>query len=371
MKYYLIAGEASGDLHGANLIQALKKKDPNSRFRCWGGDLIQNAGGKVIKHYKNLNFMGFWEVIKNLPLILRNLRFCKQDLIRYKADALILIDYPGFNLKIAFFAKKHDIKVIYYISPQVWAWKSYRIYHIKKSVDQMLVILPFEKDFYQRYNMKVNFVGHPLLDVITQKKIPLRRDFLKEHGFDNRPIISILPGSRQQEIRKILPLMWSIRPLFPSYQFIIAIAPSQKKSYYKTLIGENFSYVENDTYSLLYLSQAALVTSGTATLEAALLDVPQVVCYKSDWLSYEIGCRLVNRSLRFISLVNLIMKKEVVKELIQKKFNAKNLQNELNAILDLDQRNQILLNYGILKKKLGGIGASKRCAQKIIESLLH
>lgn len=368
MKYYLIAGEASGDLHGANLIHALKKKDSDAYFRCWGGDLMKAAGGELIKHYKNLAFMGFWEVIRHLPVILRNLRFCKQDLLRSQADALILIDYPGFNLRIASFAKKHGIKVIYYISPQVWAWKSSRVHHIKKSVDQMLVILPFEKDFYRRYAMKVHFVGHPLLDAIAQKKRPSREDFLKEHMLDHRPIIALLPGSRQQEIREMLPLMWSMRSRFPSCQFVIAMAPSQEKSYYKSLIGENFAYVKNATYPLLSLAQAALVTSGTATLEAALLDVPQVVCYKGSWLSYEIGRRLA-RHLRFISLVNLIMKKEVVKELIQKEFNAKNLQRELSTVLDPHGRERILLAYDQLRKKLGGAGASERCAQKILKSL--
>ncbi|WP_103327928.1 lipid-A-disaccharide synthase [Bacteroidetes bacterium endosymbiont of Geopemphigus sp.] len=368
MKYYLIAGEASGDLHGANLIHALKKKNSNAHFRCWGGNLMQAAGAELIRHYKNLAFMGFWEVIRHLPLILGNLRFCKQDLLDYQADVLILIDYPGFNLRVASFAKRHGIKVFYYISPQVWAWKSSRVHHIKKSVDQMLVIFPFEKDFYERYAMKVHFVGHPLLDALAQKKRPLREDFLKKYALDHRPIIALLPGSRRQEIREILPIMWSMHSRFPSYQFVVAIAPSQEKSYYKNLIGENFAYVENATYALLHLSQAALVTSGTATLETALLDVPQVVCYKASWLSYEIGRRLA-RHVHFISLVNLIMKKEVVKELIQKDFNAENLRKELIAILDPHRRERILLIYNQLSKKLGEAGASERCAQKIMKFL--
>lgn len=368
MKYYLIAGEASGDMYGANLIRALKKKDSKASFRCWGGDLMQAAGGTVIRHYKHLAFMGFWEVIKHLPLIIRNLRFCKQDLLCYQADVLILIDYPGFNLRIANFAKKNALKVVYYISPQVWAWKSSRIHQIKKSVDQMLVILPFEEQFYKNYSMSVHFVGHPLLDVLNEKKKPLKQVFLKKHALKDRPIIALLPGSRKQEIRQLLPLMWSMRSYFPFYQFVVAIAPSQEKSFYEDLIGNDFAYVENDTYSLLYLAQAALVASGTATLEAALLHVPQVVCYKGDRLSYEIGRRLL-KHLQFISLVNLIMNKEVVKELIQKDFNRKNLQKELKTVLDDHHKRLILFNYKQLRKKMGSTGVSERCAQNILDIL--
>ncbi|MFV0151364.1 lipid-A-disaccharide synthase [Empedobacter falsenii] len=368
MKYYIIAGEASGDLHASNLMKELKLKDPHAEFRLWGGDLMQAQGGTLVKHYRDLAFMGFAEVVMNLKTILGNISVAKKDIETYKPDAVILVDYPGFNLRIAEFVKKLGIKVYYYISPQIWAWKTGRVHKIKKVVDKMFVILPFEEEFYQRYDYKVDFVGNPLLDSLNHLPAIDEQRFRKEHNLDERPIIALLPGSRTQEIKVKLPLMLSVEKDFPDYQFVVAGAPSQPSENYKKIVGNQLKIVENKTYDLLRISHAALVTSGTATLETALLKVPEVVCYKGNAISYEIGKRVV-KNIRFISLVNLIMDEEVVKELIQYDLTYENIKRELNLILNSPKRDKILQDYEELYHKLGGIGASERTANLIVEDL--
>ncbi len=367
MKYYIIAGEASGDLHGSNLMKALKRKDPNAEFRFWGGDLMQNVGGTLVKHYRDLAFMGFLEVAKNLRTILKNIRFCKEDIHKFQPDVLILIDYPGFNLRIAEFAHHLGIKVVYYISPQLWAWKEGRVKTIQKYVDEMLVILPFEKEFYEKYNVDVHFVGHPLLDAISGLKEIDCQEFKSENNLNNKEIIALLPGSRKQEVEKMLEIMLSVRPYFKEYQFVIAGAPSLSREFYEKYVDENVHFVSNKTYDLLRCSKAALVTSGTATLETALLNIPEVVCYKSSTISYEIGKRVV-KNIEYISLVNLIMNKEIVKELIQKDLNTENLVSQLNLILG-ENREKMLNDYAELRKKLGGKGASGNAAELIVNEI--
>lgn len=362
MNYYIIAGEASGDLHSSNLMKELKKLDPEYTFRCWGGDLMKEQGAYLVKHYRDLAFMGFTEVILNLRTILKNIEFCKKDILQHKPDVLILVDYPGFNLRIAEFAKKNGIKVVYYISPQVWAWKQSRVHKIKRVVDKILVILPFEKEFYKRFDFDVEFVGHPLLDAIAGSKNTRR---VVE---TQKPVIALLPGSRKQEITQMLPLMLSVKDKFKDYQFVVAGAPSQNADFYKKVLNDNdVKIVYNQTYDLLRQSHAALVTSGTATLETALFEVPEVVCYKGGRISFGIAKQLVK--VKFISLVNLIMDREVVKELIQDELNTKNILTELTRVFDNTTRTQVLNDYKELKQKLGGAGAPKKAAESIIRSL--
>lgn len=368
MKYYIIAGEASGDLHASNLMKEIKIKDPNAEFRCWGGDLMQAQGGTIVKHYRDLAFMGFAEVIMNLRTIMTNLSFCKKDIAAYQPDCVIMVDYPGFNLQVAPFIKSLGIKIYYYISPQIWAWKTGRVHKIKKLVDKMFVILPFEEEFYQRYDFNVDFVGNPLLDSLNNLPPVNAEEIKQKYGLDHRPIIAILPGSRTQEIKVKLPLMLSVEKDFPDYQFVVAGAPSQPIENYKAIAGENLKIIENRTYDLLRISHAALVTSGTATLETAILKVPEVVCYKGNALSYEIGKRVV-KNIQFISLVNLIMDREVVKELIQYDLTYENIKHELNLILNSPKREQILSDYDKLYHKLGGVGASERTATLIVNDL--
>ena len=370
MKYYIIAGEASGDLHGSNLMKAIVKQDLNAEFRFWGGDLMQNVSNSLVKHYKDLAFMGFLEVVMNLRTITKNLGFCKQDLETYNPDVIIFIDYPGFNLRIAKWAKQKGYKTHYYISPQIWAWKENRIASIKRDVDKMYVILPFEKKFYEeKHNYPVHFVGHPLIDEIAERQQIDEYEFRASHELSEKPIIALLPGSRKQEIRKMLSTMLSVVNDFPDYQFVIAGAPSQDYNFYEEFItNPNVNFISNKTYDLLSVSSAALVTSGTATLEAALFKVPEVVCYKGSWLSYQIGKRLV-KHIKYISLVNLIMDKEVVTELIQDDFNKKNLEQELIKILDDFERTKFFINYYELEKSLGGKGASEKVAKLIYESI--
>lgn len=370
MKYYLIAGEASGDLHGSNLMKALKIEDPAADFRIWGGDLMQEAGGDLRKHYRELAFMGFVEVLKNLRTIVRNLRFCEQDILDYQPDALILIDYPGFNLRIAKWAKEQGIKVLYYISPQIWAWHTSRVHQIKANVDRMYVILPFEKDFYAKYNCEVDFVGHPLLDVV--KGYAAAPDFRSKNGLTEAPIIALLPGSRKQEIIRMLSVMLEMAPLFPQYQFVIAGAPSMPAAFYEQILAEkqrpqNVKLVQKQTYDLLSQAEAALVTSGTATLETALFQVPEVVCYRGNNLSYQIAKRLI--SVKYISLVNLIVDKPLVKELIQNDFNSKALHNELEKILQPAMRQEIKVGYADLQLLMGDAGASRRAARLMHEKI--
>jgi len=369
MKYYIIAGEASGDLHGSNLIKELKKLDASATIRCWGGDKMQQAGGELVKHYRELAFMGFWEVIKNIFTILRNLRFCKKDIGQFQPDTLILIDYPGFNLRIAKWAKQKGLRIIYYISPQVWAWKENRVKMMKETIDKMIVILPFEKDYFKnKWNWEVEYVGHPLVEIADGQ-----RSTVNSPRFSDRSIIALLPGSRKQEILKKLPVMLEVSRSFPSYQFIVAKAPGLDDDFYSSLLNpyNNVSAVSGKTYELLMQAKAALVTSGTATLETALFGVPEVVCYKGSFLSYEIGRRLVK--VKFISLVNLIMDKLVVKELIQHDMNVKNLLLELQELLTNEQRIlQLKKDYADLKNLLSEKGnASAKAAQLIYNFTLR
>jgi lipid-A-disaccharide synthase len=368
MKYYIIAGEASGDLHGSNLIKELRKLDKAANIRAWGGDLMQLAGGAVVKHYRDLAFMGFIEVVKNLPTILQNLKFCKQDVLAFRPDVLILIDYPGFNLRIAKWAKEQGFKVIYYISPQVWAWKESRVKLIRNVVDKMLVILPFEREFYEtKWDYKVEYVGHPLVQVVNEFK----ESHTKELSY-TKPVIAILPGSRKQEISAKLPIMLEATKAFNDYQFVVAKAASLDDSYYQPFLANypEVKSVSNKTYALLSIAQAALVTSGTATLETALFGVPQVVCYKSSPISYEIAKRLI--TIKYISLVNLIMNKPVVTELIQHALTVKNITRELNALLkNKERQQQIQEDYQNLKSLLQqGGNASEKAAQLVMDFML-
>lgn len=369
MKYYIIAGEASGDLHGSNLMKELYKTDPEAEIRFWGGDLMEQAGGTLVKHYRELAFMGFAEVIQNLRTILNNIKFCKVDILAFNPDVIIFIDYPGFNMRIAEWAKKKSYKTHYYISPQIWAWKENRIKAIKRDVDKMYIILPFEKDFYEvKHDYRVEFVGHPLIDAIQNREQTNKEQFKKDHDLDTKPIIAVLPGSRKQEIAKMLSIMLSVADDFPDYQFVIAGAPSQDYEFYKQFLkNKNTHFVANKTYDLLSVAHAALVTSGTATLETALFKVPEIVCYKGGWISYQIAKRII--TLKYISLVNLIMDREVVKELIQGEFNRSNLKKELKKILDPAHRQKLLKDYDLLEEKLGGSGASEKTAKLIFKYL--
>lgn len=369
MNYYVIAGEASGDLHGSNLIKEISKLDAGAQFRGWGGDKMEAAGVTLVKHYRDLAFMGFVEVAMNLRTIFRNLAFCKQDILAYQPDVLILIDYPGFNLRIAKWAKQQGLKVIFYISPQVWAWKENRVQQMKQTIDQMLVILPFEKEYYQdKWNWEVEYVGHPLVQVIENYKADAGSP---SKSPTHRGIIALLPGSRKQEILKKLPVMLEVSKAFPDYQFIVAKAPGLDESFYDSLIKDypNVSYVVNKTYDLLLQAKAALVTSGTATLETALFGVPEVVCYKGSNISYQIAKRVIK--IKYISLVNLIMNKEVVKELIQDEMNTENLIEELNKLLnDPAKREQLQKDYADLKFLLSkGGNASANAARSIVTFL--
>jgi len=393
MKYYIIAGEASGDLHGSNLIKELKKADPSAEFRGWGGDLMQAAGMILVKHYKDLAFMGFVEVARNLRTIFRNLRACKEDILQYQPDALILVDYPGFNLRIVKWAHlqrmtdsaarlrgsspshAQNFRIIYYISPQVWAWKESRVRQIKECVDKMLVILPFEKEFYRKWNYEVEYVGHPLVEVIDSFRAehPGQPTTTAGAGSSSpfrgsKSIIALLPGSRKQEILKKLPIMLEVSRSFPDYQFVVAQAPGQDESFYKALVEAypNVSSVSNQTYPLLLKARAACVTSGTATLETALFGVPEVVCYKGSSISYQIAKRLIR--VKYISLVNLIMDKLVVKELIQDELTPENLRRELEDLLHNPQRQQQLqTDYRDLKDLLSQGGhASANAAASIV-----
>jgi lipid-A-disaccharide synthase len=374
MKFYLVAGEASGDLHASNLVKQLKHAsashtdEPSGRglsmtptFRGFGGDLMKNAGVELVKHYRETAYMGFWEVVKNLRTILGSIDLCKKDILEWKPDALILVDYPGFNLRIAEFAHKRRLKVFYYISPQVWAWKSSRVKKIRRDVDRMFVILPFEKDFYRKWNYDVEFVGHPLLDELKYFKTEDLR--LKTQ----KPIIALLPGSRKQEIAEMLPIMLEVVNDFQDHQFVVGAVNSVEGNFYRSIIGnKNCELVFDKTYSLLSSAKAALVTSGTATMETALFNVPQVVCYKGSALSYFIARRLVD--VKYIAMVNLIVDRLLVKELIQDELNHSNLRTELQKILfDEERRKEIEDGYKELKEKLGGIGASEKTAKKILE----
>ena len=371
MKYYLIAGEASGDLHGSNLLKGLKQADPRPSFRFWGGDRMQAHGGELVKHYRDHSIMGFWEVLLKFRQIKRNFRLCKQDLLDYRPDVLILIDYPGFNLRMARFAKKQNILVYYYISPKIWAWKESRIKKIKAYVDRMFIIFPFEKEFYRKHDYPAEYYGNPLIDAIDERQDNRKpwEQFIKENDLDDKPVVAILPGSRKQEIDRNLSVMLEVIKDFDECQFVVAGAPSIEPEYYRHyLIGTKVHFVYDKTYELLNHSMAALITSGTATLEAALFNVPQVVCYKANPISYRIARQFVKVS--YISLVNLNMQKEVVRELIQDDMNQENLRQELDNILNNEAYIRSMKEeYKQLRERLGGRGASYRVAEAMYEHL--
>lgn len=357
MKIYMIAGEASGDLHGSNLVRSLLRMSPHSEITGWGGDRMSSAGVRITKHYKDLAFMGFIEVVMNLRTILKNFEVCKKEIEDFQPDTVVLIDYPGFNLRMAEWCHQRKIRVIYYISPQIWAWKQGRIKQIKAFVDEMCVVLPFEKEFYRNLGMNVHFVGHPLLDEIKEKK-----------SAERKKVIALLPGSRKQEIAGMLPLMLRVASGFPEYEVVIAGAPGQSAGFYQQFIENRNVRIEfGKTYDILASASAGLVTSGTATLEAGLFQMPQVVCYKGSALSYWIARRLVR--IRYISLVNLILDKPAVTELIQHDFNEIRVRAELHALLFNDERkSQVQADYETLEHLLGGPGASDNTARIVLKS---
>jgi lipid-A-disaccharide synthase len=371
MKYYIIAGEASGDLHGSNLIKALKKADAEVDIRCWGGNLMQAEGATLVKHYRETAYMGIFEVLAHAKTIKRNFEFCYDDILGFHPDVVILIDYPGFNLRIARFAKEHGIKVFYYISPKVWVWKESRVKHIKKYVDKMFVIFPFEKDFYlTRHQYDVDYVGNPLIDAIEERKKNLcsKEEFIFKNGLSGKPVIALLPGSRKQEITRLLPIMTTLPEKFPSYEFVIAATPTFDEAFYREYMkGQNVKLAFNQTYELLYHSAAAVVASGTATLETALFRLPQVVCYRISTATFIVGRPFV--PVKYFSLVNIIMDEEVVKELLQYNLE-RDISNELSRILtDDDYRNRMLQKYDELREKCGGPGASKRVGEALVNYL--
>ncbi len=367
-KLYIIAGEASGDLHGSNVMKELFRKDPTIDIRFWGGDKMNAVGGTLAKHIRELAFMGFVEVLFNLRTILKNMKWCKSDILAYEPDAILLIDYPGFNMRIAKWAKKREIKVYYYISPTVWAWKEKRVESIRRDVYQLFVILPFEKPFYAKHNYDVEYVGHPLLDEIAHYRNSPQED-LNLKNKDNRPIIALLPGSRVQELKTKIPVMLTLVDAFPNYRFVIAGAPNMNVSVYDDLIGgKDIEVVFGKTYALLQQSEAAVVTSGTATLETGLFQIPQVVCYIGHPISYAIAKRLVN--IKYISLINLILDREVVTELIQKECNSERLQQELALILKGgSKRTSMLESYSEMIALLGMGGASEKVAHHVLKTI--
>jgi lipid-A-disaccharide synthase len=368
-KLFFIAGEASGDLHASNLAAAIKRKLPSIEIKGWGGDLMESEGVSITTHYRELAFMGFWEVLKNIRTIYKNLSRCKEEILQFKPDALVLIDYPGFNLRIAQWAKENNIPVYYYIAPQIWAWKENRVKRIKRDVKALFAVLPFEQEFYLKKGMAVNFVGHPLLDEVKKRNRMSENDFRSKFGLSEKPIVALLPGSRKQEVKRMLSVMLKIQNYFPNYQFIIAGAPSLPESFYKELIGNSDTkLLFGVTYDILQSSEASLVTSGTATLEAALLDCPQVVCYKANPLSYLIAKRLVK--IKFISLVNLLLNREAVRELIQGDWNLKAATDELTAILPSGHKHELVKSaYAELRESLGNGGASDRTAELILQDI--
>jgi len=362
MKYYIIAGEASGDLHASNLMKHLKRFDANAEFRAWGGDKMEQQGASIVHHYRDMSFMGFWEVLMNLRSILGLIKECKRDIDQWKPDVVICIDYPGFNLRISEYAKSKGIRTFYYISPQVWAWKKNRVHKIKRFVDRMFVILPFEEEFYAKFDYSVDYVGHPLLDALDKYEFKSADDFLREYQLGEKPIIALLPGSRSSEVTRILPKMISAVQQFPDYQFVIAGMSGFDEAYYRKYAGDvNVQIIYNDTYNLLHHAHAAIVASGTATLETALLNTPQVVCYETSTTTYYVAKFLVE--IKYISLVNLIRDQEVIREIIQGDFNAQTLKNALEDILEGEKRERLLQKYEELRQQLGGGGASEKAAR--------
>jgi len=371
MKYFIIAGEQSGDLHGSNLIKGLLGSDKSAEISCWGGDLMESAGAILLNHYKKMAFMGFVSVVRNLGRISKNLNLCKQQITEYKPDVIIFIDYPGFNLRIAEFAKSAGYRTFWYISPKLWAWNERRVSKIKKFIDRMFIIFPFEVDFYRKHGIEVEYLGNPLVDE-TERRIssfPAKEVLLKSLGVVEKPIIALLAGSRRHEIEFVLPEMLKVVKHFPDYQFVLAGVKNIPDELYQKIIGnQSVLLIKEKTYEVLYLAHAALVTSGTATLEAALHKTPQVVCYKGDFFSMVIAWIVIK--VKYISLVNLIMDSEVIKELVQYNLKEKNLLSELKDILPGgSKREKILFDYEMLKEKLGPPGASARIAREMVEEL--
>ncbi len=371
MKYYIISGEASGDLHGSNLMKAIYRQDPNAEIRFWGGDLMQSVGGTMVKHIRDLAIMGFVEVVAHLRTVLANIKLCKQDILAFNPDAVIFIDYPGFNLRIAKFTHSHGFKNFYYISPQVWAWKKGRIKTMRKVLDKMFVILPFEKPFYDKNNVSnVEYVGHPLLDAVADfKSVNKEDDFRKQHNLDDRPIIALMPGSRKMELRKMMSTMADLASRHPEYNFVIAGMTLLGDSFYKPfLTSENVTLVYNQTYLLLQSAFAGVITSGTATLEAALFHLPQVVCYRANAFTVALAKRFAK--VNYISLVNLIADKPVVRELIQKDLNKNTLETEFSKITkDKNNRMAMIAEYDNIEKMLGSKGVSDKAVEAILKTL--
>lgn len=371
MRYYLIAGEASGDLHGSMLIKGIKQQDPNAEFRFWGGDLMAAEAGVPVKHYRELAFMGFIEVLMNIRTVLGNIGFCKKDIAQWKPDVVILIDYPGFNFRIAEFAHNSGFKVFYYIAPKVWAWKEGRVKRIQRNVDKLFVIFPFEIEYFKRFNIDAYYTGNPLIDSVGRKMaaLPAPDEFKAEHGLDERPILTLLSGSRRQEISKCLPTMAKLAERFPEFQVVVAGAPSLTIEDYNETVGAlPIKIVFGKTYELLAFARAAAVVSGTATLEAALIGTPQVVCYQASPISYRIAKQFIK--VRYISLVNLIMDKPVVKELIQYDFTIEKIAQELNDLLhDGPARSRMLNDYKQLRTMLGEPGVAQRVGGQMVAEL--
>jgi len=371
MRYFIIAGEQSGDLHGSNLVREILDTDKNGEIFCWGGDLMEEAGAKLLVHYRKLAFMGFVAVVKNLGAIKKNLSICKQQILDLIPDVVIFIDYPGFNLRIAEFAKNSGFRTFYYISPKLWAWNEGRVKKVKRCVDRMFIIFPFEEEFYKKHGIPVKYYGNPLVDE-TEKRIasfPDKKAIFRSIGIEEQPVIALLAGSRGHEIEHVLPQMLKVIGHFPGYRFILAGVRNIPDEFYRMIIGDGpVMLVKEKTYEILYISEAALVTSGTATLEAALLDTPQVVCYKGDFFSAVIAWAVIK--VRYISLVNLIMGFEVIKELVQYDLKEKKLLAELASILPGgNKRDKILSDYNNLKRKLGPAGASGRIAREMVDEL--
>lgn len=367
MRYYFIAGEASGDLHASYVIRELKKKDPGAELRGWGGDLMQREGMELDQHYRDAAFMGFYEVIANLRTILGNIRRCKRQIVEFQPDALILVDYPGFNLQIARFASKQPFPVFYYIAPKAWAWKESRARKIKSYVDQLYSILPFEIPFFEKYGVNINYVGNPLLDQLdSEVREEERQDFMQNNNLDERPLLALFPGSRKQEISGTLPRMLEAVARYSDYQVVIGGAPGlERSSYHQYIEGkDNIKVVFNQGHQLMKYAAAALITSGTATLEAALLNLPQVICYRGNAVSVAIARRLVK--VKYIGLANLIMDEAIITELIQEEMSVEKMQKELDSLLfDDDRRLKLFSDYDRLRKEVGGPGASARVAEGI------
>ncbi|HXB40924.1 MAG TPA: lipid-A-disaccharide synthase [Bacteroidia bacterium] len=372
MNYYVIAGEPSGDLHASNLLRELKKADQKATFRCWGGDLMKAEGGEIVKHYKELAFMGFIEVVANLRTIFKNIAFCKEDILKHKPDALILVDYPGFNLRIAKWAKQQGIRVFYYISPTVWGWQESRVNIVKECVERMFVILPFEKPFYAKHNCEVDYFGHPLSDIVNaeKEKIISRNDFLKKHNLPDKPIIALFPGSRKQELNYILPDMLKAVKHFPDYQFVIGASATFSQNNYEAVTkGFDVKIIKDDTYALMFHARAGLVKSGTSILEAALFGLPMALCYSGNAISVQITRMVIK--VKWIGLVNLILNKNAVTELIQRELNETRIVEELTGLLEGPKRNQLLAEYNIIQGLLQAGNVSAKIAAEIYRRLQH